>query len=39
MATKQQFKSTTDERRMRRFSTELKQKLVREIEQKKTTFS
>lgn len=28
MATKHQFKSTTEERRMRRFSTELKQKLV-----------
>lgn len=39
MATKHQFNSTTEERRMRRFSTELKQKLVREIEQKKITIA
>ncbi len=39
MATKHQFKLSTEERRMRTFSEELKQKLVREIEQKKTTIS
>jgi transposase-like protein len=39
MATKYQFKATTEERRMRTFSTELKQKLVREIEQKKNTIA
>jgi transposase-like protein len=39
MATKQQFKATTDERRLRSFSTELKQKIVREIEQKKISIA
>jgi len=39
MATKEQFKLSTEERRMRTFSEELKQKLVREIEQKKTTIA
>jgi transposase len=39
MATKKQFKLSTEERRMRTFSEELKQKLVREIEQKKTTIA
>lgn len=39
MATKHQFKQTTEERRMRTFSEELKQKIVREIEQKKTTIA
>lgn len=39
MATKQQFKTTTEERRMRTFSTALKQKLVREIEHKKSTIA
>ena len=39
MATKYQFKATTEERRMRTFSVELKQQLVREIEQKKITIA
>jgi transposase-like protein len=39
MATKYQFKATTEERRLRTFSLELKQKLVREIEQKKSTLA
>lgn len=39
MATKYQFKATTEERRMRTFSEELKRKLVREIEQKKSTIA
>jgi transposase-like protein len=39
MATKYQFKMTTEERRSRIFSEEIKQKLVREIEQKKTTIA
>jgi transposase len=39
MATKYQFKATTEERRLRTFSVELKQKLVREIEQKKSTLA
>jgi transposase len=39
MATKYQFKMTTDERRLRTFSEELKRKLVREIEQKKSSIA
>ena len=39
MATKYNFKQTTEERRMRTFSEALKQKLVREIEQKKVTIA
>jgi transposase len=39
MATKYQFKTTTEERRNRYFSEEIKQKLVREIEQKKSTIA
>ena len=39
MATRYQFKTTTEERQLRTFSTELKQKLVREVEQKKTTIA
>lgn len=39
MATKHQFKMTTEERRMRTFSDEIKQKLVREIEQKKSSIA
>jgi transposase len=39
MATKYQFKMTTEERRNRIFSEELKQKLVREIEQKKSSIA
>ena len=39
MATKYQFKQTTEERRMRIFSEELKQKLVREVEQKRSSIA
>lgn len=39
MATRYQFKMTTEERRLRTFSEELKQKLVREIEQKKSSIA
>lgn len=39
MATKYQFKQSTEERRRRFFSDEFKQKKVREIEQKQTTIA
>lgn len=39
MATRDQFKLSTSERRRRRFSEEFKQKKVREIEQKITTIA
>jgi transposase-like protein len=39
MATRQQFKQSTDERRRRTFSEEFKRKKVREIEQKHTTIA
>jgi transposase len=39
MATREQFKQSIDERRRRSFSTEFKQKKVREIEQKMTTIA
>ncbi len=39
MATRQQFKQSTDERRRRTFSEEFKRKKVREIEQKQTTIA
>lgn len=39
MATRKQFKQSTEERRRRHFSDEFKQKKVREIEQKVTTIA
>ena len=39
MATRKQFKQSTEERRRRHFSEEFKQKKVREIEQKVTTIA
>ena len=39
MATRQQFRQSTSERRRRRFSEEFKQKKVREIEQKISTIA